>query len=109
MKKFMLNLLLAPALCFADGSTGSISLTNVRLQIITDSSNPRVYIYVTLSAGCGGTTPEIVMNPSTNPVANAMYATLLTAQTTGQNVEIITTGCTSDANEPEVTSIYLDP
>lgn len=100
--------LLAPSLCPAS-DTGPISLSNVKLQVISDTANPRVYIYITLNGGCGGTTPEVVMNPSTNPVANAMYATLLTAQSTGQNVDIGTTGCTTDANEPEVTSIYLVP
>ena len=100
--------LLLPSLCLA-ATTGSISLTNVQIQIIADTSNPRAYIYVTLNGGCGGTTPEIVMNTSTNPAANAMYSTLLTAQATGHNINIITTGCTADANEPEVTSIYLEP
>lgn len=111
MKGLMLISFLSvlPALCLADGSTGSVSLANVKIQIIADASNPRAYIYVTLSAGCGGTTPEIVMSSASNPVANAMYSTLLTAQATGHNVDIITTGCTADADEPEVTSIYLEP
>lgn len=49
------------------------------------------------------------MDPTANPVGNSMYATLLTALTAGDNVDIGTTGCTSDANEPEVTSIYIEP
>jgi len=110
MKKLMLvsALLLLPSLCFS-ADTGSISLTNVKIQIITDPAHPRAYIYVTLNGGCGGTTPEIVMASSTNPVANSMYATLLTALAANQNVDISTTGCTTDANEPEVTSIYIEP
>lgn len=100
--------LLIPSMCFANGDTGSISLAGVKVQIIAPP-NPRIYIYVTLSAGCGGTTPEIEMDPTTNSVGNSMYATLLTALAAGDNVDIVTTGCTSDANEPEVTSIYLEP
>lgn len=109
MRRYLLiSLLLSfPALCFG-ADTGPISLANVKIQIIAPP-NPRAYIYVTLNGGCTGTTPEIVMDPTMNPVASSMYAVLLTAIATGQNVDISTTGCTTDANEPEVTSIYLEP
>jgi hypothetical protein len=57
-------------------------------------------------SGCSNTVGlELVMD-SSNPLANSMYATLLSAKTSGQNVDIQTSGCTS-SGIPVIISITL--
>lgn len=96
--------LIAPIAVFA-GGVGPISISGDQLQII---SSPQIaYLYVSVTGGgCTYATPVLIMD-STNPAASAMYATLLSAKTTGGNVTISTSGCSS-AGYPEITSIYLD-
>jgi hypothetical protein len=109
MKKLLIA---AIALClpagsaFAMGDTGWVTLTNANFQIISDGT-PRVYVYVPVSnGGCTVTTAAQLVVDSSNPLANMMFSTLLTAKATGKQVDIATTGCTS-LNVPMITSIYL--
>lgn len=107
MKRIVLIALLtaAPAIALAGGDSGFITLTSNNVQIISDGGQ-RAFIYVTVNnSGCTNTTPELVMD-STNPIAAAMYSTILTAKATGQTVDIQTSGCTS-SGFPIVTTIYL--
>jgi hypothetical protein len=97
-------LLWIPLTATADGDSGWISLSGANIQIITDPSSPRVFVYVTVNGGCATTIPVLRMD-SSNPVATSMYATLLSAKATGQQVDISTTGCSVSGN-PLITSIY---
>jgi hypothetical protein len=96
--------LIAPIAVFA-GSVGPISISGDQLQVINSPQIAYLYVSVT-GGGCTYATPVLIMD-STNPAAGAMYATLLLAKTTGGNVTISTSGCSS-AGYPEITSIYLD-
>jgi hypothetical protein len=96
--------LIAPIIAFA-GAVGPISITGDQLQIISSPQIAYVYVSVT-GGGCTYATPVLIMD-STNPSANAFYATLLAAKTTGGNITISTSGCSS-AGYPEITSIYMD-
>jgi hypothetical protein len=106
MKKlFAISALCWSTFSFAGGDTGFVSILSSSIQIISDGS-PRAFIYVTLNnGGCANSTPELIMD-STNPLAGAMYATLLTAKSSGQTVDISTSGCTA-SGFPLVVSIYL--
>ncbi len=98
--------LLSPGLVFAGGSTGVIDISSSLLQVI--SSPAIAYLYVTVNVGgCSLATPAVLIMDSTNSQAGPMYATLLTAKTTGKTVNITTSGCTS-AGYPIITSIYLE-
>ena len=107
MKKlFALLLLLAPSIALAAGDSGFVSILSSNLQIISDG-NPRAFIYVAVNnGGCSNNSIAELIMDSTNPLAGAMYATLLTAKASGQTVDIQTTGCTG-SGFPMVTSIYL--
>jgi len=107
MKRFVALMLLgAPVLAAAMGDTGWVTITGSNLQIISDGS-PRVFVYVTVNnGGCSNSIPELIMD-GTNPLASAMYATLLTAKATGQSVDIATSGCSSGIGSPIIVGIYL--
>jgi hypothetical protein len=106
MKKLVaLVLFCAPCLAFA-GSTGVINISSSLLQII---NSPQIaYLYVTVtSGGCSNSSAAVLIMDSTNPLGGAMYATLLTAKTSGKTVNITTSGCSS-SGYPIMTSIYLE-
>jgi hypothetical protein len=111
MKRLITSLLLlGPSICLAGGAVGPISLSGDQVQIIGNAgSSEFAYIYVSISgAGCTYSNAlYLELNPTNNPAANAMYATLLAAKISGANVTISTTGCSS-GGYPEVSSIYLD-
>ena len=101
----LLIILFVPTLAFA-GTTGVISIADSNLQVISSPQIAYLYVPVT-SGGCTYSTAAVlVMDGTTNPAANAMYATLLAAKTTGKTVNITTSGC-SAAGYPIMTSIYF--
>jgi hypothetical protein len=106
VKSFLAGLCLALPIAAVASSVGPISITADKLQII---SSPQIaYLYVTVSgSGCTNGTAAVLVMDTTNPAANSMYATLLTAKTSGAQVTITTSGCTS-SGYPAINSIYLD-
>jgi hypothetical protein len=108
MKKWLAFLLLGfPASVFATGDTGVINMSTTLLQIQSYSTQQNAVVYTTVTGGgCASAVPVLVMD-SSNPLAAAMYSTLLTAKATGQSVDIATLGCTSSGN-PIIISIYLE-
>jgi hypothetical protein len=106
VKSFLAALCLAlPMVAFA-GSAGPITISGNQLQII---SSPQIaYLYVTVSGGgCTYSTAAVLIMDTTNPAGTSMYATLLTAKTSGGQITIATSGCSS-AGYAVINSIYLD-
>jgi hypothetical protein len=90
----------------APASVGPITISGNQLQIV---SSPLIaYLYVAVSGGgCTNSNAAALIMDSTNPSGNSMYATLLTAKTTGANISFTTSGCTS-GGYPQINSVYLD-
>jgi len=87
------------------GNAGPITISGNQLQII---SNPQIaYLYVNISGGgCPNINAGVLIMDSSNPAAASMYATLLTAKTSGGQITISTMGCSG--GYPIINSIYLD-
>lgn len=108
LRKLALLLLCAPVLAFANGGTGLVNISNVNLQIISYPGQQIAYLYVPVTGGgCTNASAAQLTMDSTNPLGAAMYATLLTAKTTGKAVDIGTQGCNS-SGYPIIISIYLE-
>lgn len=103
--RFLFLILLAPAVSLA-GSTGVVSLGNVNIQVITSPAIAYVYVAVS-SGGCTYSNAAVLTMDSTNPQANAEYATLLAAKVSGNTVNISTSGCSS-SGYPIITSVYIE-
>jgi hypothetical protein len=111
MKKLLRFIcLLAPSVVFG-GTVGPVTISGNQVQIISTAPPTPTYIayvYVPISdGGCTATNAVVLLMDSTNLVANAMYATILAAKTTGASVTITTSGCSS-AGIPIINSIYLN-
>lgn len=106
MKSLLASLcLVLPIAAFA-GSAGPITISGNQLQII---SSPQIAcLYVTISgSGCTNSNAAVLIMDTSNPAGTSMYATLLTAKTSGGQITITTSGCSS-AGYPVINSIYLD-
>jgi hypothetical protein len=107
IRKLALLLLCVPAVSFAYGDTGPVIISSVNLQIVSLSGQQYAYVYVPVTGGgCTNSSAAQLIMDSTNPLGAAMYATLLSAKSTGQAVDIGTTGRNS-AGYPIIFSIYL--
>jgi hypothetical protein len=105
-----LLLIMISAHTFAQGSSGYISLTNKKIQIISGGS-PRVYVYDApiANSGCSGSTsiPVLLMD-DTVAIHKEMYAMLLAAKASGKEVAIVTDGCWNNGEYPKIHSIYMN-
>ena len=106
MKSFLAYLCLIVPVVASAGNAGPITISGNQLQII--GSPQMAYLYVAISGGgCTSSNAGVLIMDSTNPAGASMYATLLTAKTSGGQITISTSGC-SASGYPIITSIYLD-